>query len=95
MVPNPASDWSSKDHYADILDGIAALIEKCRDPDSIRKMITRVIQPLIIPLLENTTELKAHFDKEGRKLVKSECNELILNSIFGYLNLIGDFLKGC
>jgi hypothetical protein len=31
VVPNPATDWSTKQHYFLILDGVAALIEEVSD----------------------------------------------------------------
>ena len=54
VIPNSAQDWSLKNYYSDILDGVAALIEKCTDPLSIQKMITRVIQPFVFPLIDKT-----------------------------------------
>jgi hypothetical protein len=61
VIPNPANDWSNKDTYSDMLDGLAALVEKNNDPNSIKLQITRIIQPLVIPLIEKINFLKGIF----------------------------------
>jgi hypothetical protein len=44
-----------------MLDGLAALVEKNNDPNSIKLQITRIIQPLVIPLIEKINFLKGIF----------------------------------
>lgn len=35
------------------------------------------------------------FEKEGKPLKKEDINEGVIKAISGYLQLLGDFLKGC
>ena len=56
----------------------------------------RVIQPLVIPLVQKIQLVKStSLHEGGRKLTKDDINSVTLESIQGYLYLIGDFLKNC
>lgn len=94
-LPYPATSWGAKQQYFLILDGLAALIEKQEDNQQCEQCLKRVIDSLAIPLKEKINNLQVLFDKEGRKLNVDEINEGIITSIQSFLELIGDFIKGC
>jgi hypothetical protein len=42
-IPNPASEWSAKQQYYFILDGISALVEEKEDNEQCEVLIKRVL----------------------------------------------------
>ena len=45
--------------------------------------------------MDKINSLKYLFEKEGKPLHKEDINEGVIKAISGFLQLLGDFLKGC
>eukprot|EP00347_Sterkiella_histriomuscorum_P023855 403333152 len=95
VIPYPANDWSVKQHYLLIVDGIGALVEQIQDNQTSSNCLKRVIESFALPLMQKIQGIQSIFDKENFQLQAKDINEGTISAISGYMQLIGDFLKGC
>ncbi|CDW74356.1 arm repeat-containing protein [Stylonychia lemnae] len=94
-IPYPAPDWSTKQQYLLIVDGVSALVEEIQDQSICEQCMQKVIQSFAIPLIEKIDNLKQQFKREGSPVKAQDINEGTIKYISDFMILIGDFLKGC
>jgi len=85
-MPNPALEWRNEQAYVDLVDTYAILISANPDNNECSAYIKRIIDALVMPLMQKCMDLKT--SQEGK------ASDELIERIQGYLELIGDFLKG-